>query len=149
MEMNRLDSGRSTRIALENSDAVKRGGDCYRQAFNLLSERHFAGDRDWKLCHGIVIGTGATNFGKPCGHAWLEKRRNWVVLDASGRLLKMGDFYRAGHIKVADVKRFTFKQAMVKAEKTQVYGPWNRAIDEAERWIGSDEVLHETRNPAG
>lgn len=87
-------------------------------------------NRRWFLCHGVCIGTGPNNKGKRIGHAWVENML--LVIDASGRVVNKDLYYKAG--QVANVERYNFDEALAKADKTEIYGPWNKAIWQAEKW---------------
>lgn len=118
----------------------KRTGDCYRRAYHHLNNLHYGMGSDWVLCHGVVIGTGPRNFGRPCGHAWLESASHpTVVLDATGRMVLKAVYYHVGRINRGTVRRYTYNRAQSFAARTGHYGPWNSAIIRAERWLREGE----------
>lgn len=124
-----------------------RKGYCYRDAFRLLLALDRDGENDWRLCHGVMIGTGQINQGKPCGHAWLESvRLPMVVLDAGGHQAFKHHYYRMGRIDPAKIRRYTTKAAKALHLQTGRYGPWNREIWKAEEWIGD---IPPRRKPCG
>lgn len=105
-----------------------RKGKCYENAFHLLEK--FKGF--FVLCHGVCIGTGPTNNGKPFGHAWIENQIT-VIDGGRGVTLSKVVYYKLGQIR--NVKRFTWEQAQKRALKYKHYGPWNPEIVKAESWI--------------
>ena len=103
-------------------------GQCYYKAFKLLERL----EGFFILCHGVCIGTGPYNKGKPMGHAWLENET--VVIDGgTGVAVLKANYYKLG--KVTDVERFTLEEAMKRALTSKHYGPWNPKIYTAEKWL--------------
>jgi hypothetical protein len=115
----------------KKKDKILRLGECYLTAFHAFMDLAIMMQcDDWLLCHGLAIGTGPLNLGKPFGHAWIESRD--TVLD-TGRPCAKKEYYELG--KIGFVKRFTYKEAAAMAVKFRHYGPWAKEIEDAEAWM--------------
>lgn len=100
-------------------------GQCYKDAYEALMRNH----DDAVLVHGIVTGQGSIK-GIRYGHAWVERYHGCVVedqtVDGPNKLFLKDEYYCLG--KITDVRKYTWKEAMEHALKTETYGPWDKVF---------------------
>jgi hypothetical protein len=104
---------------LPNLPTKNKGGDCFNLAFNYIQNNHRV-----ILVHGLVTGQGALE-GIVYNHAWCEDGSKIIDMTLPKKLQKSLDtkfYYTLGHIKIT--YRYTFKEALEKANEHGTYGPW-------------------------
>lgn len=110
---------------LFNIRKVAGSGDCF-----VVALENVMADRDLYVCHGIVHGQGPL-IGLVYPHAWNETRDGYVIDQSNGNDVFMSkeQYYAIGKIDPSDVRRYTFEQAGREVLRTEVYGPWDSALD--------------------
>ena len=97
-------------------------GECFRNVIFFMKNRG-------GLCAEInaksfVVHGVATNIeGKQYPHAWIECGTS-VIDPTQGVVLTKKKYYELLQIKSADVKRYPFEEALIKAVRFGHYGPW-------------------------
>jgi len=83
-----------------------------------------AGDKDLRLCHGMVTGPEEIDFLRH-GHCWLEI--DDVLFDFSNGhslVTRKDTYYKVGKIKETEVKRYTRAEVQVMIAQHEHFGPW-------------------------
>ncbi len=101
-------------------------GECYRAAYQML----LGMPDDAVLVHGYPRLTRGEHQGRKFGHAWVETEIGdgvAIVHDHQSRQpIPAMLYYHVGQIKPAECKRYTLRQALRLALRTERYGPWGK-----------------------
>lgn len=111
-------------------------GDCYEAAGRFILDEvdQSVEDRFW-LCHGLVVGTGASVKGVKFSHAWVEYTDPsgiTMVIDNSNGLHYQGlrdRYYDIGSIDPKTVVRYSPTEARVQMLRHRHWGPWDPMFD--------------------
>ena len=108
-------------------------GDCFQNAVKHLMDVE---DKDLYLVHGLVTGTGGGLAGIRFVHAWIEAGD--VVIDTSldinkPLITRKERYYRVGHIKESEVKRYSYNAMCTMLNKYKIFGPWEVEATKAEK----------------
>jgi len=105
---------------------LPRTGDCYRKSGMKIMEFPAGTPGEVAtLVHGVAIGTGRHNRGKPFGHAWIETVDGALVYDADhDKVFPAVVFYSVGQIDPAQCQRYTRDEAVTMMLEHEHYGPW-------------------------
>jgi len=108
---------------LESISDKHKGGDCFE-----VSYKYILNNPRVTLVHGLVSGQGALE-GIVYGHAWCEDGNKIIDMTLPKNLQKSLDtkfYYTLGNIKIT--YRYTFKEALEKADEYGTYGPWETKL---------------------
>lgn len=110
-------------ISYDDVPEENKHGNCYETA--LKTQMSHPGSI---LVHGVVTGQGPLE-GLQYTHAWVEDGD--TVLDNTvkpGFTMNKDDYYALGQIEL--VRKYTQRQAMEEALRTEVYGPWDDVFND-------------------
>jgi len=98
----------------ENTEG--RQGRCYELAFSFVKDFD---DVEGELVHGTIY---VPKDEKRIHHAWVELKSGLVYEPVTNSIFEKKFFYKV--FKPQDQKRYTRKEAMIKAVTSKHYGPW-------------------------